>query len=310
MRKIINTLRVGLLAFLIIGATAAPLMGSPLYPSGGQSRNLSFFKPRGVPKINFGNPITKGLSFFHNCEQLNPIFITRGTAPFALASGDFSGGKGGKGLSGSSAGVLDATASGTTYNPNATVGTVVVFTEPGFSPTDGVQHEAFSMTVTTLNTNYFQLLKFSDNQMYMGFLTGGTGNRVITSASGLWAAGDMVSFGYSWNPAHVVKAYVKGKLIGSNSGSVNAPTVNSGFMNIGAYHGPPGGTIIWPWNTATKNAASIYYVAIWDRELSPAEFLKLQTDPYTFLVFPQDSVMSTIRGVISAIKSNLLMLVN
>lgn len=108
----------------------------------------------------------------------------------------------------------DYISAGTRSMPTA-AGTLALWVRPTWAQTDGVNHFYFNQTTDT--NNYFQFLKWSDNNVYVGWKAAGTDYRVVVTtytqnqnAWNVWVV--------TWDDtANTTIARLNGTQVGSNS---------------------------------------------------------------------------------------------
>ena len=215
--------------------------------------------------------IAQGLSFAQAFQNgPSSPFVLRGTVPGVFASGGVrNAGRAGVAMMGANG--YWGTDTGVTYSINPTAGTLLVFTTPDFASNAGSARMAFSMANNFPTGPGIEWLKFLDGNCYVGKIDSGD-KRVVFSNSGLWAAGDDVVLGYTWD-ASGQKAFVNGIQRGSNASTGSSSTAGQPF-NIG--HLSTDTT--WRWNQTSVGA--IYYALIFDRALSPQELASAQANPW------------------------------
>lgn len=257
------------------------------------NRRKGLIKPPGRVSVNTRNPLAHGLSLLYAFEGLSgPLLCTRGVSSKALNGGaDIKPGRGGVGLVSTAGGAfLGVAGAGNTYTLPA-VGTMLFLVGASFAANDGAKHYLFSASGASGSpTGSFEFLKFSDNNFYFGWDSGGE-QRAVVAATGLFNAGDIFVVGGPWNVATGTKLYVKGKFAGSTATlPVIGTNINGGNFIIGS----DSLSFANPWNKAVGDG--IYMLAVWDRELSAAEIMDVSIDPYSILHFPEDEMLAMING--------------
>lgn len=162
------------------------------------------------------------------------------------------------------------------YSLPTTAGTILTYAHANFASNDGLEHTLFSNENAFPSGPTLDLLKWSDNNCYFGWIASGD-KRITFPAAGLWTAGETFTAGVTWDSSGQV-AYVKGVSRGSNASSEYAST--AGFpLTIGGMIGNS-----WFWNRADGDA--IFYVLIFDRVFAPAEMARAESDPWWWLDAP------------------------
>ena len=152
-----------------------------------------------------------------------------------------------------------------TFGGVGPVGTISMWISPNWSSGDGVTHPIWEMSNFSSNsTPGFQ--RFSDNNIYIGFLGGGGGDqRIVLSDSGLFTSGTAANWVFTWSNAAGQTIYKNA--ISKGTHALTFPTANVGF-GIGNY-GEPGNSA-----AATSNSI-IADFCYWNTILTPPELIAL-----------------------------------
>lgn len=238
-------------------------------------------------RINWQHPLAAGLVYLEIFDQLRtasndypymPAMIgNHGTLTIGAGTSTRAG-LGGVGLSMSAnTGGLVAT-SGNTVKVPQSKGSYFAYVTADHAANDGVRHYITSIGRETSTTEQmFTLLKFSDNNTYFGWVTNNVGYRAIVASSGLYVRGDTFMYGGTWTSSNV-NCFIKGKLAGSLG---SAPTPGDTTTATAVYRLGNSINANEGWGTLTGNNF-IYYVAMWNRDLSSAECNYLNQNPYCF----------------------------
>jgi hypothetical protein len=243
--------------------------------------------PGGPGRIDLSAPITAALSYFRGMYWISerPDFIARGSDGI---SGPLTGGSNSLAPLGMGLSVPGAAMPGSapTYSYPAAAGSIFGFVTASFSPTDSLAHKVVAGNAPESTLSYIELQKADDNNWYFGWF-GSSDTRVSAAATGTYSAGDSFVVGGTWTTAGGTNLYVKGKLLANNPTAPN--TSGFPFGNNFSIGSSTASTDEWV-TTAYRDA--IYWVGIWDRVLTNAEIQSLSADPFQFLVFQEDFVLS------------------
>jgi hypothetical protein len=237
--------------------------------------------PQGIIRPN-RDAIANGLSFaqaFQNGDGLT--WLSRGAmAPgLGYANGAHTRvSRGGPGMMGANA-QWGGRNAGFTYTAPTAAGTALVFTVADFSPTDGQSRMLFHFGPYSYPTGpVISMQKAGDNKVYFGWYAG-SDTRANVSASGLWAAGDLMTMATTWQTGST-RAYVKGKRVATNAGMASGSTAGADFT-IGYFSE----VNTWHWNSGTTGA--ILYVLLFDKAFSDSELAQAEADPWWWTEQPQ-----------------------
>lgn len=130
-----------------------------------------------------------------------------------------------------------------TQPPNA--GSISFWLKPNFNSGDSTDHIAFEWAnSTTAPTNALNFDRYLDNNLYVGWFTGGTDNRIVVADTGLFSAGVWANHVFTWDNSAGQKYYLNGVQKGSNVTTSFVATVttqctvgNSGLVLLGGING-------------------------------------------------------------------------
>lgn len=250
--------------------------------------------PKGPVEIDWDNPITSGLvyviDFAHPKSDANNLGSQFLAPQFQLGgSGDqydydtttLTGrSPGGLGLVISSSSSLGGI--GTHANSNfaapQTAGSLLILARASFTPTDSVSHYLCTFGNDTSGPA-ITFTKHSDNSWHFGWHNA-SDTRVVASASGTFSQNDVFTVGGSWQSSGTA-LYCKANLIGSNAVAPSTGATSGQITYIGE-SGASGGGGQNSWlRTAFQDA--IYWLLMWNRALSDAEFKFLEAYPWSWL---------------------------
>ena len=245
------------------------------YPQG---LRLPGQQPRGFAKIDWSDPIARGLSYVRLLNNWNPapLFIDNGsdgnTAFQAISTAtSISNLPAGIGLCGDG---FQNSGGDLTYNvPLA--GTAVCYATASWPPTDNTDHLLFQFRNSGFS-HFLDVRKDSANSWNAGWF-GGPDTRAAIAATGTFSAGDTFSTAVTWD-ASATKLYLKGSLLATNAVAADSGSTNGGQSKIGGNAAVPD---VWG---ANVGKGGIYYVILWSRVLSNDEIAVLAADPYRFLI--------------------------
>lgn len=257
------------------------------------------FKPPGVPRINWQHPLAQGLQFY--AFDTGGVYreLVKGRPATLLGT------RPGAALSAYGYATKWTTAGGSyTWTADTTISTAQ--TGGSFSwacgcvkdsgATLGSNARPFGRTAENGSLQPFANWDFEFNNTGLGSGTQTSVNANIDTAGSVQAIGAA-----NW-PGVAAGAFC------SLLGTMSAVTANALFYGQGQQVLGPQPITAASDNTnaniivsgSSSAAASnqfggwVYYGAFWSRTLGPAEALQLHTNPYQFLIFPQDEVMSQI----------------
>lgn len=253
----------------------------------------------GFQKPVLGTPISRGLplgqaldAYWGFREQVGSPVVNLKRASLALPAPTFQGSAAwgvsrfGPSLSlPTSSGIeeLRYSGAGITYNLPQTRGTVVVDTIAKFAPNDSLEHGPCVFTIDS-GDNYFDMNKYSDNNLYMGWVTATVDQRIAVTATG-WTAGDRVQFALAWDTGlgTTERAYVNAIEIGTRATALTTFDTASGGVNNRIRLG----------NTAAVDdtafsfgPGSIGWVGVFDRMLTADELALLMRSPFAMYAPP------------------------
>lgn len=238
--------------------------------------------------------VGKGIVFAQFFTSALPTanLIIGGTTVAGYVNGGPSAGKLGRAMVGNTVywGTGSTEVAGNTFAIPQTQGTVAAFMTTGWASNDGVAH--YLCAFGRLGPLYFDITKYSDNNLYSGWVYGAD-TRATASAASSWAANDSFVLGVSWSSAGT-SSYVKGSVLATNG---SAPTTGNtalatSIVNIG--DSQEFGVGAAPWMTTSNDA--LYYFVIWNRALSAQEWALLNARPWSIVkpVMPMWNVGSAL----------------
>jgi hypothetical protein len=255
------------------------------------TRGLNEFTP-GL-QINYRHPIAQGLHYVRTFQDFNPApllnkgksegTLTRNSITVAPAGQNVGLLGGGIGMQGSatSSGMLNATTNA--YTVPRTRGSFFTYQTADFTAADSLNH--YLMLVGPAATDGFSLLKFTDNNLYFGWVIGGSGaSRITFSATNQWSAGNSFIIGGTWYPTNMDLwiASTKKASLGSGPTTMDTATGSNPCFEIANLDSTLGGgsqNRAWG-RVANKNG--IYWIAFWERNLGDDEIRYLAQNPYCF----------------------------
>ena len=230
------------------------------------------------------------VSFHHGLLDgplgMGQTYATRGRVGFETTAGGASYGltQDGRGLKlpGATSGVSTNAAGSISWWPSLTRGSIIAAFRAAWAasspPVGNMQIGAIHNTTGGDWICQFGVL-FS-GALYFGWLNNGVESRVLAvSATGLWAAGDLVTIGFSYSPRGS-QAFVKGRQIGSTS---TPPSTfdkrNDANTVLGLGYDPKSGS-----NTSWQS--TILNFTVLDRELDEREWGWIQQNPLSWQYRP------------------------
>jgi hypothetical protein len=236
-------------------------------------------------RVNWRDPLTAGLSYFRTMDSLNQQPM-HSRAPQKLVPTDSSliiiPGLGGNGLScTSTTGRMRDTAN--TFGMQGNEFTAMSYGVAYWSPTDGLSHAALAIGCNAGDTTpEFTLVKFTDNQWYIGFYVPSTDYRFHTAASGTFTIGVPFVVGYRFKVSGEHAFWCAGKKLNTATTTLGSqPSLAHDEFCVGgtASTSGIGGAHSW----AKNDKSQVYWVAVWDRALRDDEFQRISADPWCLL---------------------------
>lgn len=230
-----------------------------------------------VPKLRRGHPLCNGLTDCMLLDDLNvPVKnLIPGGSPGTTAPGVWQP----DGLHVSACAgyvsVGDEIQQGTVAVP--TTGSLSIWAYPNWEWNDGVWHSFFSVATFSGSSYQFRMIKFSDNNIYTGWVSAGVGTDVAVSGSSL-VAGAWNHLVFTWIANSTGVLYINGSLAGTNA-AMTAIWDTTGFpRRIGKFNdgfSPDDGF-----------NGRLFFYQLWDRALTPVEARLLWDKPFDHFVQP------------------------
>jgi hypothetical protein len=116
----------------------------------------------------------------------------------------------------------------------------------------------------------------------------------VGAATGTYVVGSSFMVGCTWQSAGPTVGYVDGLQYASTAGAVTTATTSGVNWCIGCWNnGGASGGSVW----ANEKGDGLYFLAFWDRVLSPIEVRSLSTDPSQIFISPRDQFLAMLKGV-------------
>lgn len=242
-------------------------------------------------------------------------YAARGTLPFVLASSAITMTRDGNaltpvGTSGAGGGMNVQHANIVGVAPSTVQGTFIVTFRAVTASNAPAVNSNYAMALSQLvgGTWLVQVANDFSNSLYFGWYNNGTDTRVNVSDAGLWAAGDLVTLGFSYSPIGT-RAFAKGKLIASSGtapSTFNTLTTGSGLnWGIGQDPNPSAGN--------SRFGHSILDALVLDRALTDSEWAHIQHNPLNWPFLPDaelnaDLLLTSVAGAAAAAQTAVSMI--
>lgn len=236
----------------------------------------------GRMQINWRHPITKDLTFFKVFDNFGVPLFSKQPCYLSPNGTDWllTGSPNGPGVCDTSNAVNHYLRDASCAFPMATRGSAFVYSTINFSPTDGGEHLGMVIGATNATINSggtsFHIIKYSDNNWYVGFYKSGSDTRAVAAASGTYSTGTGVMAGGTWVINGTTTMYVAGKQVTTHASPATTPAAVAA-LSVGGWD--DGTAYTW----CKDGKTFIHYAAIWDRDLNAEEVKYINFNPYCFL---------------------------